>query len=104
MSHLIEVGKRVAVCRYQREAMNTAVFHHLLNHYRAEKCDLRSEIRRYLESSHSLADASTLSIAKHSGALSYLYWQAMDHGLVNFAKGIRRTLVKANAVHGIEGM
>ncbi|MPY25160.1 hypothetical protein [Shewanella sp. YLB-07] len=84
--------------------MRNIVFRHLLNHYRAEKRSLVSDVKIYVDNQHTCADSSYLSIAKSSGALNCLYWQAMGNGLVNLAKGIRRTLTKAKAVHGIEGL
>ncbi|MGS0695297.1 hypothetical protein [Shewanella sp. 0m-4] len=84
--------------------MKNAAFRHLLNHYRAEKRILVSDVKQYVEHQHTCADSSYLSIAKHSGALNCLYWQALANDLTNLAKGIRRTLEKAKAIHGIEGL
>jgi len=84
--------------------MQSAAFRHLLNHYRAEKRSLVSDVKLYVENQHTCADSSYLSIAKASGALNCLYWQALGNDLTNLAKGIRRTLAKAKAVHGIEGL
>ncbi|MGS0691199.1 hypothetical protein [Shewanella sp. 30m-9] len=84
--------------------MKSAAFRHLLNHYRAEKRILVSDVKQYVDNKHTCADSSYLSIAKHSGALNCLYWQALGNDLTNLAKGIRRTLEKAKAMHGIEGL
>ena len=81
--------------------MKSAVFHHLLNHYRSNK-----QLLGFAIECHQICpdQGSVVDIAKNIGALNCLYWQAMGHGLVNLAKGIRRTLIKAKAEHGIEGL
>ncbi|QDO82398.1 hypothetical protein FM037_03005 [Shewanella psychropiezotolerans] len=81
--------------------MKSATFQHLLNHYRSYKKPLGLAIE-----CHQICpdQGYAVGVAKNNGAMECLYWQAMGNGLVNLAKGIRRTLTKAKAVHGIEGL
>jgi len=81
--------------------MKSAAFRHLLTHYRTVKSSLSFDIECY----KALPDqSSVIHVAKNTGALECLYWQALGNGLTNFAKGIRRTIDKAKAIHGIGGM
>ena len=84
--------------------MKSAAFQHLLTHYRSNKQSLVAEIHTLIDNDKLIDNTNLVKIAKYSGALDSLYWQAMGNGLVNLAKGIRRTLTKAKAVHGIEGL
>jgi len=82
--------------------MKSAAFRHLLNHYRSNKQYLITEIQTLIDNDNLIDNTNLVKIAKYSGALDCLYWQALGNGLTNFAKGIRRTLDKAKVHHGFE--
>lgn len=82
--------------------MKSAVFHHLLTHYRSNKQSLVAEIQTLIDNDNLIDNTNLVKIAKYSGALDCLYWQALGNNLTNFAKGIRRTLDKARVHHGFE--
>ena len=72
--------------------MKSAEFLHLLKHYRHHKAMLRHamvihRIERTI--------GSALDMAAEHGALECLYYQAHGKGLINLAKGIRRTMKAA---------
>ncbi len=82
--------------------MKSAAFRHLLNHYRSNKQFLITEIQTFIDNGNLIDNINLVKIAKYSGALDCLYWQALGNGLINLAKGIRRTLDKAKVHHGVE--
>jgi len=82
--------------------MKSAAFHHLLNHYRSNKQSLVAEIQILIDNDNLIDNLNLVAIAKYSGALDCLYWQALGNDLTNLAKGIRRTLDKARVHHGFE--
>ncbi|MFT5788035.1 hypothetical protein [Shewanella sp. GutDb-MelDb] len=84
--------------------MKSAAFQHLLNHYRSNKQCLIFEVQIFLDNGNQIENANLVKIAKYSGALDCLYWQALGNGLTNLAKGIRRTLDKAKVHHGVEAL
>ncbi|NRD73236.1 hypothetical protein HQQ94_08265 [Shewanella sp. VB17] len=83
---------------------NKAAFEHILSHYRGNKQSLVGEIKILIDNDSVIDNARLVNIAKYCGALDCLYWQALGNDLTNLAKGIRRTLTKAHAFHGIEGL
>lgn len=83
--------------------MKSAAFRHLLSHYRSNKQSLIAQAQISVSNGSVQEVDNLLKLAKYSGALECLYWQALGNGLTNFAKGIRRTLDKADIYHGIEG-
>lgn len=83
---------------------NKAAFQHLLIHYRGNKQSLVTETQMLMAKEGVIDNSNLVNIAKYSGALDCLYWQALGNDLTNLAKGIRRTLTKVHAFHGIEGL
>ena len=84
--------------------MKSAAFEHLLRHFRTHKQSLVAEIQVFIDNGSLRDSTNMMKIAKYSGALDCLYWQALGNDLTNFAKGIRRTLEKAKTHHGFEGV
>jgi hypothetical protein len=68
-----------------------AAFKHLIGHYRNQKIDLICALK--------MGDPVKTAIAL--GALDCLYWQSLGNGLVNFAKGIARTIIHSYKYHKI---
>ncbi|MEC4729158.1 hypothetical protein HWQ46_27060, partial [Shewanella sp. D64] len=69
-------------------------FNHLLKHYRHHKVMLRHAM--VIDRVERSTD-SALGMAAERGALDCLYYQAHGKGLINLAKGIRRTIEKVKA-------
>ncbi|ABZ75881.1 conserved hypothetical protein [Shewanella halifaxensis HAW-EB4] len=84
--------------------MSNAAFQHLLKHFRSNKQSLVREIQTLIDNDGLIDNSNLIAIAKYSGALDCLYWQALGNELTNLAKGIRRTLAKARVHHGFEGL
>ncbi|MEC4729115.1 hypothetical protein HWQ46_26790 [Shewanella sp. D64] len=72
--------------------MKNPEFNHLLKHYRHHKLALRYAMAIY-RTERSTDSAFNMAAAR--GALDCLYAQAAGKGLINFAKGIRRTIEAA---------
>ncbi|GIU13015.1 hypothetical protein [Shewanella sp. MBTL60-007] len=84
--------------------MSKAAFHHLLKHFRSNKLSLAKEIQVLIDNDGLIDNTNLIAIAKYSGALDCLYWQALGNDLTNLAKGIRRTLAKARVHHGFKDL
>jgi len=84
--------------------MKSAAFQHLLNHYRSNKQSLIAQAQISVSNGSVQEFDNLLKLAKYSGALDCLYWQALGNDLTNLAKGIRRTLDKARVFHGFEAL
>jgi hypothetical protein len=69
----------------------SAVFQHLIKHYRTHKKAMALE----------LTAGKQHNIATALGALDCLYWQALGNGLTNLAKGIGRTIMYSYQYHPI---
>ncbi|QYK02426.1 hypothetical protein [Shewanella psychrotolerans] len=82
----------------------SAAFHHLLKHFRSNKQSLAQEIQILIDNDNLIDNTNLVNIAKYSGALDCLYWQALGNDLTTLAKGIRRTLDRARTYHGFEAI
>lgn len=79
------------------KGLKSAALRHLLEHFRSHKKTLSFECGLPKPLNSSELHRLTLSL----GALDCLYWQALGNGEYNFAKGIRRLVLKSYFYHPV---